>query len=171
MSNNEFKLNYTKKEFPSSILTSGIIIFAIGLVLAVASYLVDPIRASYNSLITMMFGFSIVIGLVFIIGIEHLVGAVWSVPFRRIAEHLSGIIFIVPLFSIPVLLNFQSVFHWSQSSVIVKDAVIAGKSPYLNITFFIIRFILAIGVFLYFLSIFLISLNNCTREWLLLLQL
>ncbi|MCX6154773.1 MAG: quinol:cytochrome C oxidoreductase [Candidatus Kapabacteria bacterium] len=154
MSQQENNIVYTQKNLPSKLLTIGVVILIVGLVLAGASYLIDPVRASFNSLISMMFGLSVGLGILFIIGLEHLTGAVWSVPFRRVAEYLGGILYIVPILAIPVFLNMHGVFSWSDPAVIAKDHVLQGKVPYLNTGFFYIRFALAFIVLWFFFTMF-----------------
>jgi hypothetical protein len=49
----------------------------------------------------------------------------------------------------------QSLFHWTHTEVVNEDAILKGKSPYLNTTFFIVRVVVIFGIwslFYYFFS-------------------
>ncbi|MBI5325683.1 MAG: quinol:cytochrome C oxidoreductase [Ignavibacteriae bacterium] len=101
--------------------------------------MVNPERTAFNSIIGSSFLLSIGLLSLFLIALEYLAGAVWSVVFRRITEFLSTVIFVVPILAIPFLLNINSVFHWTHTDTVAKDAILSHKSPYLNTTFFFAR--------------------------------
>ncbi|TAL66841.1 MAG: quinol:cytochrome C oxidoreductase [Bacteroidetes bacterium] len=102
--------------------------------------MINPERTAYNSIIGSSFLLSIGLLSLFLIALEYIAGAIWSVVFRRITEFLSALIFIVPVFALPFLLNIHSVFNWTHAETVAKDAILIHKSPYLNTTFFFIRF-------------------------------
>ena len=137
----DYKLNYVKKELPRSLGRAAIAIMSLGALLVILAFVIDPSRASFNSIINFMFVLSIGLGTLFLTGLEYIVGAVWSVPFRRISEILAATLFFVPVLAIPVLLNMHGVFHWTHHEAVEADAILSGKAPYLNETFFLIRFI------------------------------
>ena len=141
MSSTENAYGYQKKEFPKSILAIGLILLVIGVGLAAVSFAVDNARASFNMIIVFMFVFSVGIGSLFLVALEYLVDAVWSVPFRRLSEIFAAALIIVPVLAIPVLLNLHDVFHWTHHEAVEADKVLKGKEPYLNVPFFIIRFV------------------------------
>jgi len=141
MSNHEFKVDYERKAIPGKIKTIGAIVFVLGLALAVAAFFIDKQRASFNSIIMLMFISSIGLGSLFLIALEYIVGAVWSVPFRRTSEILATLVFAIPLAALPALLNLHDLFHWMHPEAVAADKVLQGKAPYLNETFFLIRFI------------------------------
>ncbi|MBX3044589.1 MAG: quinol:cytochrome C oxidoreductase [Candidatus Kapabacteria bacterium] len=99
----------------------------------------DSVRASYNLIIVFLWLFSVGFGALFFVALEHIVGADWSVPFRRITEILAGVVFIVPIIAIPLFLNLDQIFTWMNPEVLNADKYVKGKAPYLNESFFIIR--------------------------------
>lgn len=139
MSSEEIKINYVKQDLPSGFTRLGFILLLVGVVLVVFSFITDFNRTTQNSVIIFTFLTSISIGSLFLVALEYIVGAVWSVPFRRISEIISIIIFIIPLFALPSILNFHSVFHWSHQEAVQTDKLLQVKAPYLNETFFIVR--------------------------------
>lgn len=139
MSSEEIKIHYTKKELPTGFSRLGFILLIFGLILVILSFITDYNRATQNSVIIFTFLTSISIGSLFLVALEYIAGAVWSVPFRRISEIISFIIFLIPLFALPSLLNFHGVFHWSHQEAVANDKLLQVKAPYLNETFFIIR--------------------------------
>lgn len=146
-------IEYHKKELPSKVQTIGLILLFVGLVIVVVGYIVNPTRSAQNNIIGFTFLVSIGVGSLFFVAIEYLAGAVWSTPFRRVGEFLSSLIVILPLLAIPLLLNVNNVFHWTHPEP--ADKILAGKAPYLNVQFFIVRvvvFWLIWLVFYYFIA-------------------
>lgn len=161
MSNHENKINYTRKDLPKGFLKFGIPLLVIGIIAAFIAYQVDPIRASFNNIISLLLIVSVGMGAIFLVALEHIAGAVWSVPFRRIAEHQGFIFLATPLLALPILFNMHQIYEWTHIHVVMNDPILYQKSPYLNTGFFYAR---SIGIFLV-MSIFLfVYLRNSTKQ-------
>lgn len=143
-------VEYVKKDLPSNINKIGMVLLAVGLVLVVFSYFVDYTRSAFNNLVLLMFLTSIGLGSLFLVALEYVGGAVWSTPFRRISEFLAAILIIIPIIAIPVYLNLHDIFHWTHAEAVAGDAVLKGKSSYLNESFFTIRVIFFFAIWLLF---------------------
>jgi hypothetical protein len=124
---------------PKLVNKTGIILLICGLVLSVFSFFTDPAKSIFVSLLTFLLFFSIGTGCLFLVALEYLTGAVWSTPLRRITEILASVIIICPLFALPVFFNMPLVFEWARAGIAGSDKIIAAKSAYLNIPFFISR--------------------------------
>jgi hypothetical protein len=148
---NEFQ----KKSLPISVFKIGLVLSLLGLVLVVLAFYSDSTRATFNSLIIFVFLTSLGIGSLFLVALEYLAGAVWSVPFRRVSEFLSAIIFVAPLFAIPVILNITNIFTWTHTEIVSASESLTFKAPYLNEQFFFMRIaaIFLLWFFFYFLLI------------------
>ena len=143
-------VEYVKKDLPSNVNKIGMVLLAVGLVLVVFSYFVDHTRSAFNNLVLLMFLTSIGLGSLFLVALEYVGGAVWSTPFRRISEFLAAILIIIPIIAIPVYLNLHDIFHWTHTEAVANDAVLKGKSSYLNETFFTVRVIFFFAIWLLF---------------------
>jgi len=144
MHNNE--LTYQRKDLPSSISKIGMTLLIVGIILGVAAFFVDHTRAVYNYLIAFTFMISIGVGALFLIALEYIVGADWSVPIRRVVEFFAATIPLLALLVIPLLFNIGELFHWSHPEAVAEDEILNAKAPYLNVTFFIIRVFVLIGL-------------------------
>lgn len=147
-------IEYQKKELPKKLNQIGLIILIAGIVLGIIGFFSDHHRALLNYLMAYMFVLSIGIGSLLLIALEYVGGADWSVPIRRVVEFFAAIIILLPILVLPLVFNLHDIFHWTHKDVVSADALLKGKSPYLNETFFIIRVfvVLAIwGLFYYLL--------------------
>ncbi len=136
---NNWKNDYVAKPLPTKALLTGFVILALGLLMMALAFAIDHQRAAFNGIITMMFLLSVALGSLFIIALEYLVSADWSVPFRRVAEILSVVIFAVPIFAIPLFFNMHDLFHWTHLEDVLNDPILKSKMAYLNEEFFSIR--------------------------------
>ncbi|GAA4346952.1 hypothetical protein GCM10023185_01670 [Hymenobacter saemangeumensis] len=90
--------------------------------------------------------------------IQYVAYAGWSVMVKRIAEAFSawlipGAIIMVVVFGVS-LLN-HDLFHWTMPGIMEKgsenyDAIIAGKSGFLNLPFYVARMVIYLGIWIYF---------------------
>ena len=147
-------VEYQKKELPNKLSQLGLIIFIAGVIVGVIGFFTDHHRMLLNYLMAYMFILSIGIGSLLLVALEYVGGADWSVPIRRVVEFLAAVIIILPILVLPLVFNIHDIFHWAHEEAVNSDAILKGKSPYLNVTFFLIRVfaVLAIwGLFYYLL--------------------
>ncbi|MFA6598241.1 MAG: quinol:cytochrome C oxidoreductase [Ignavibacteriaceae bacterium] len=152
MSHND--LVYQKKNLPESLKRLGFLLVGIGLALGLTGFLFDAQRALFNYLLSFVFIMSIGVGSLFLITLEYIAGADWSTPLRRIPEFFASSIPLLFLLVIPLLLNIHSIFEWSHKDVVAGDKILTGKSPFLNVPFFVIRTIVIIGIWSLFYYLF-----------------
>ncbi|HEX2983679.1 MAG TPA: quinol:cytochrome C oxidoreductase [Ignavibacteriales bacterium] len=159
--NSEDSPVYIKKELPKKYANLGYALLAIGIILFAVSYSMDAARTSFNGIIGFMFLFSIGVGSLFLVALEYLGGAEWSVPFRRVSEFFAALLFIVPVIALPAIFNLHDIFHWTHTEAVESDAILKGKAPYLNEPFFIVR---TIVVFLVFIAFYFVLIGNSQKQ-------
>ena len=155
-------LNYQKKELPKNLNTIGFILLTIGVVLGIVAFMVDQTRASFNYLLSYTFLISIAVGALFLVALEYVTNADWSVPFRRIVEIFAGFIPYLAILVIPLLFSMHDIYHWTHEDVVAQDEILQGKSAYLNIPFFITRVFVIIGI--WYLFYFILSRNSIKQD-------
>jgi hypothetical protein len=147
-------MEYQKKELPQKVKKLGWILTIAGIVIVCASYIFDYHRSAFGNLWGFMFLVSIVLGSAILIALEHLAGAVWSTPMRRVTEIISSAFPFILILAIPMFLNMHSLFHWTHAETVENDHLLHAKSAYLNIPFFIVRFAVITGIFFIFHRLF-----------------
>jgi len=116
MSEDELKVDYNRKHLPEKVITIGLVLSIVGLIFVAISFIRTPVRSSYLSVATFIFTLSVGLGAMFAIALEYITSAEWSMPFRRIAEHLASLIFVSPLFLIPPIINRGELYPASDNS-------------------------------------------------------
>lgn len=161
MSSTHDNVDYKHKTLPGNFTKIGAALLAIGFLIVVLGYFVDPTRAAFNNLILLMFLISIGLGSLFLVGIEYLGGAVWSTPFRRITEFLASVLLALPVIALPVYLKMHDLFHWTHFEAVQSDKLLLGKEPYLNMEFFTIR---VVAFFIIWLTFYFLLIRNSKKQ-------
>ncbi len=113
------------------------------------------VRLGYAYLWAFAFVWTVALGALFFVGLQHLVRAVWSVVVRRVAEMFASSIWLVALLFIPVLVYCLSqggatLYPWLDAERVSNDALLQEKRPYLNLPFFTIRAVFFFTVWIAF---------------------
>jgi hypothetical protein len=130
---------------------------ALGLVLSVLALLSEGNRVRFGFAYLMGYSFlwSIVLGSLFFVALQHVTHSIWSVVIRRVAEMLAAPMWLVGLLFVPVLLfvllpeTFR-VFPWADPAIVAQDHAIQDKRAYLNVPFFTIRAVVYFALWIWF---------------------
>jgi hypothetical protein len=131
----------TQRKFSPKIELFGWGLVWLGVALYALGYIVDAREAAFNNVLNFLYLASIGIGALFFIALEYITGAVWSVPIRRVNEFLAQLVPFAALLAVPLLFNLDNLFVWARKDIAATDALLRLKEPYLNQTFFIVRFL------------------------------
>ncbi len=151
----------TKRPMRPAVVRLGWILLALGVAVFLAAYALDGRRAAFDNVILFLFVTSLATGALLLIALEHIAGAVWSTPMRRIIEFLAGLTPLLPLIGLPLLFQMHELFHWTHVEAVAGDALLQEKSPYLNVPFFIFRFA---GVCLLWILFFWLFTRNSLKQ-------
>ena len=113
----------------------------VGLAACAIGYVVDASQFFRAWLIAYELFLGITLGSMAMVMIQHLSGGAWGI-FRRIFEASSRTIPLLAVLSLPILFGMQQLYPWSHADLVQHDHVLQAKAPYLNPSFFTIRFIL-----------------------------
>ena len=114
---------------------------------------VGPLRFWANWLVWTLYLLTLGLGNLFLVALERLVGAHWSVPMRRVPERIASLIplaislLIIALLGVPVLLP------WTRPEA-AHNPILVAKAPWLNLPFFAIRLAVCSLVWMLFYSFF-----------------
>lgn len=83
---------------------------------------------AYSWLLAFMFYLSLTLGAWFLVLVHHLFDASWSVPIRRVNEHLSCLLPIMTFLFIPIALLAPTIFQWMNADP-HRDHALHAKLP------------------------------------------
>ncbi len=140
-----------KEEFKASTsfrLIAWICIF-IGLGGFVYGFLEAPERTWANYLLNNYYFFSVAMGGVFFYVIQYISQSGWSAAFKRIPEAFMSYLPFAGIFFVILYAGIHSLYHWSHEEAIMHDDLIRHKTPYLNVTFFMIRILIYFSLWIF----------------------
>jgi hypothetical protein len=121
---------------------------AVGAVGLAATWIVaGEARFWANWLLWFLFLLTIGLGALFLVALEHLANVRWSVPIRRTAERVSGLVVLAAPVAVVALLALPVLYPWTLPSA-AAHPVVAGKAVWLNVPFFTVRVLVCLGLWL-----------------------
>jgi hypothetical protein len=132
----------TVKNFQNRALIAG----GVFLLVLVAIVFVNPTRFFQAYLVGWTFWAGISVGSLALLMLQHMTGGGWGFVIRRVLEAATRLLPIMAVLFIPVILGAHSLYEWTHPEVLQQHEVVRFKTPYLNLTFFIIRAVVYLAV-------------------------
>jgi hypothetical protein len=155
MSHSTISLDGLRRSLPEKTVRLGWLLLLGGLAFIVAGYMIDPVRSAFMHNVLFLYLTSLAAGGLFLVALEYVTGAVWSVPMRRISEYLAVLVPVAAVVGIPLFLSLHDLFHWTHEEAVAADKVLQSKAPYLNVDFFTIRYVVFFALLAFFAWLFL----------------
>ncbi len=116
-------------------------------VLAILGAVLDRTQFLRSYLFAFIFWNGLALGCMGILLMHGVVGGKWGLPIRRLCEAGTRTLPYMALLLIPILLEIRTLYPWSAPGAL-NDPVIARKSAYLNVPFFILRTVVYYAIWL-----------------------
>lgn len=133
-----------KSRRTTGILTSGTLLGLAGML--GFGLIGDVARFWANWIVWFIFILTIALGCLFIVGLEHVIGAKWSVPIRRVPERLASLLLLITPALLVALLSLPHLYPWANPKL--TDPLMSAKAAWLNVPFFIIRVLVCLALWL-----------------------
>jgi hypothetical protein len=118
---------------------------ALGGVGVAATYgFADPHRFWANWILWFLFLFTLALGCLFLVALEHLVNSRWSVPIRRVPERLATLLIPVVPVGLVALGALPTLYPGTRPEAL-QDEVLAGKAIWLGVPFFSARTVICLA--------------------------
>lgn len=137
--NHHHELKVEKFQAPAALKTAIGVLSFIGLLTFGISLFKSPERL-WPAYLTAFFYFSCLgLGGLFFASIQHIAKAGWSTSIRRYAESMSSFIPFILIGGLVLLAGMKYLFPWAKADVVAANPIIAAKTGYLNVGFFVVR--------------------------------
>jgi hypothetical protein len=115
-------------------------------VLLVTAFL-KPTKFFQAYLVGWTFWTGITVGSLALLMLQHMTGGGWGFVIRRVLEAATRLLPIMAVLFLPIILGAHSLYHeWTDPEVLKQHPVVQDKTPYLNLTFFIVRAVIYFAV-------------------------
>ena len=143
--NHHNELKVEKFQTPGNIKTIIAVLGVIGILTFIISFIKTPERL-WPAYLTAFFFFSCLgLGGLFFTAIHHATKAGWSTSIRRYSEAMASFIPFIFVGGLIMLAGMKYLFPWADPHTVATNPVIAAKTGYLNVTFFVIRLVIFCG--------------------------
>ena len=140
-----------KIQVSSTFKIISIALMVIGIATLTYGFIYNPVKTWANYLMNNYYFLSLGIGITFFGALQYISNTGWSAGFNRVYQAVGNIIPFIGILMIPILIfGMPDLYHWAHEGVADHDALIAHKVPYLNMPFFVIRFIIYFAVWIFF---------------------
>lgn len=127
------------------------VLAVVGLGGLAAGIMANAERGWTSLLLNHFFFMSLCLGGLFIAAIQYATSAMWSAPVRRLAESFSAYLPVVLIgFLAIAFAGVPHLFSWAHPEHVKGDLILEHKASYLNVTFFVVRNLVAIGLWFFF---------------------
>lgn len=138
-------LHVGKFQAPQGLKTAAYGLVTLGLITFVVGLMKNQDRLWTSYLVAFFFFSCLALGGLFFAAVNNLSKAGWSVSIRRYAEAMTSFIPVIFVGGLIMVLGMRTLFPWADPEVIAGSPLIASKTPYLNVGFFVVRLALFCG--------------------------
>ena len=137
---------------------ASILMIVIGLLSLAIGFMSDAHSTWTNLLFNNYFFLGISLFAVVFVAIQYVAEAGWSTVFKRVPEAMMAFLpyagIIMLFIVIAAVMHWNHIYHWLEPGIMDPnepnyDKIIAGKEPYLNAPFFLIRSIVYVIIWIY----------------------
>jgi hypothetical protein len=141
--------SYTTPVETKGLQQRGLIVGLVALLLCVAGAFLLPggkTQFFHAYLVGYVFWTGVSVGSLAILMLHHLSGGGWGLVIRRILEAATRVIPLMFVLFIPLILGMKTLYEWTHAEEVARNPVLKHKEPYLNIPFFLGRFVFYFAV-------------------------
>jgi len=110
----------------------------------------EPSRAWAAFVQNHFYFLSLGLGGLFFAAIQWLTGAMWSAPIRRVSEAFTAYLPVALVMFVVLYFGIHHLYLWSHPEHVKGDIILEGKAGYLSTGFFMIRNLIAFGLWIFF---------------------
>ena len=138
---------YNPPESLSGLQSKAMMAAIAGAVLAAVGFAMSGLDRFYEAyLVAWVYWTGVGLGSLALLMVHHLSGGAWGVVIRRILEAAARTLPAMAVLGLPILAGMGHLYHWSHADVVASDPVIRDKALYLNVPFFIARYVFYFAV-------------------------
>jgi hypothetical protein len=110
-----------------------------GLVLSAVGYVTNPAQFFTSYLMAYMLVLGLSLGALAFSMIHQLSGGAWGVVARQSLGASTRVLPYLAILFLPIALGMHHLYEWTHEEVVAADAILQGKSAWLNTPFFLVR--------------------------------
>ena len=125
-----------------------LVMIVVGIAALVTAFAGNPVRGWANILLNNVYFLSLAVGALVFVAIQRVSHSGWSAGFIRVPEAMAGYLPVAAVMLLVMIPGARSLYHWAAPGVTDHDLLLAFKSPYLNLPFWILRMVIYLGLWI-----------------------
>ena len=125
-----------------------LVMIVVGIAALVIAFAGNPVRGWANILLNNVYFLSLAVGALVFVAIQRVSHSGWSAGFIRVPEAMAGYLPVAAVMLLVMIPGARSLYHWAAPGVTDHDLLLAFKSPYLNLPFWILRMVIYLGLWI-----------------------
>ena len=125
-----------------------LVMIVVGIAALVIAFAGNPVRGWANILLNNVYFLSLAVGALVFVAIQRVSHSGWSAGFIRVPEAMAGYLPVAAVMLLVMILGAPSLYPWAAPGVTDHDLLLAFKSPYLNLPFWILRMVIYLGLWI-----------------------
>ena len=135
---------------PTPLKTLFLVLMVLGFACFGGGLMIEKKRAWFSFLQAHFYFLSLGLGGLFLASLQWLTGSLWSAPVRRIFEAFTSFLPFTALTFVILYFGMNDIYLWTHADYVKGDIVLEHKAAYLNVTFFVVRNLIAIAIWIFF---------------------
>jgi hypothetical protein len=123
-----------------NLLFAGLLV--VGIIAVIAGFLLDAQRTWANILLNNYYFITLSIGALLYYSLQYVTNSGWSAMFQRIPQAVGAFLPVGAFLMLFLYFGVHHIYEWSHPGITETDKLIAHKSPFLNVPFFMVRMII-----------------------------
>ena len=115
------------------------IVGVVALAACIVGAFASPDQFFRSYLIGYLLWIGVALGSLALLMLQHLITGQWGWIGRRSFEAAARTLWLLAMGFIPIVIGLSRIYVWADSGHIVGDALLEHKTPYLNVSFFLVR--------------------------------
>ncbi len=124
------------------------VLILIGIAAVITGFLTDEKRTWANILLNNYYFISLSMGALLFYSLQFITNSGWSAVLQRVPQALGGFLPVGAVLMLLMFFGLPQVYEWAHHGITETDKLIAHKSPFLNVPFFMIRMVVYFVLFL-----------------------
>jgi hypothetical protein len=136
---------YTPKKSMNIVFS---VLILIGIIAVITGFMSDEKRTWANILLNNYYFISLSMGALLFYSLQFITNSGWSAVLQRVPQALGGFLPVGAVLMLLMFFGLPQVYEWAHHGITETDKLIAHKSPFLNVPFFMIRMVVFFILFL-----------------------
>ena len=127
-----------------------LVLIAFGVFTVIAGFVSgEGIRTWANLLLNNYYFLSVALGATFWMAMQAITQSGWSSAYLRVPQAMSNYLIVSFVLWALMFFGIHDLYHWTHHDAVANDPILLHKSPYLNVPFFTVRYVLFFGLWIF----------------------